>query len=354
MVDIRTIESLTACCWSTIGSDRATVAEAHSVARHHHPGAAVLETCQRTEAYTIGPCVCPAPARCVGVEALRHIAEVAAGLHAVVLGEAQVLGQVRQAFQAGPQAARPIGDMALSVARRLRREVDFNSHAGALLDRAARMGGLPQGGRLLVLGAGQMGRLVATRATGRFDEVVVSSRRRPDWWEGAFTSLAHVSEAGPFAAVAGCLGSGAPELRREELPPAALYVDLGTPRNFASGLSGVTVTLADLMADEAARPHAAARRAELRDAVASLVDGRLRAASARPESPAAQLRSHAERVRQREAARTRRLHPELSPESVDAITRSLVNQLLHEPARRLHDAGDPAFAERVAALFSPA
>jgi glutamyl-tRNA reductase len=70
-----------------------------------------------------------------------------------------------------------------------------------------------------------------------------------------------------------------------------------------------------------------------------------------PGSPLGALREEVERIRQRELMRTLRLHPELPPEKVDAITRSLVNQIFHHPSQRLRRSENPELAEAVVALF---
>jgi glutamyl-tRNA reductase len=55
-------------------------------------------------------------------------------------------------------------------------------------------------------------------------------------------------------------------------------------------------------------------------------------------------------MRKREAARMQRLHPDVPPEAIEAMTRSLVNRLMHAPTERLRRA-DPALGREVVALF---
>jgi glutamyl-tRNA reductase len=154
--------------------------------------------------------------------------------------------------------------------------------------------------------------------------------------------------------VAGCLGSGAAVVKPEKLPRVTrLVLDLGTPRNFADSAGWPRLlTIADLLADEFGRPHAKARRAALAESLRLVVDRRLEMAAADGESSVGSLRRNVERIRQREVARTRRLHPDIAPEVVDAITRGLVNQILHAPSKRLRDLGDADLERRVATLFA--
>jgi glutamyl-tRNA reductase len=63
------------------------------------------------------------------------------------------------------------------------------------------------------------------------------------------------------------------------------------------------------------------------------------------------LRSEIERIRQRELMRSLRLHPDLPPDTLDTITRSLINKIFHGPTQRLRQAADPELADALAALF---
>lgn len=348
--------AMTACCWSTISCAAPELARIQAGVAAAHPGAAVVLSCQRVEAYSGGPCSCEAPQRFGGRAALAHLAEVAAGLHSVVLGEVQILGQVRHAFEGADGSLRAGADAAIAAARELRRETNFNSHAGALLDRALRVAKLQPGGRLLVLGSGVMARLVAERGLGSgFAEVFIAARTRPP---GPLASrcrtvtLRQAARVGAVEVVVGCLGSSAGEMPAAALPEAQLLVDLGTPRNFANGQAAPVITLADMLADEQRRPHAMKRRHELAAALAVRLDARL-AHIAANASPVAALRFEVERVRQRELARMARLHPELPAETLDAFAKALVNQLFHLPSARLQSSGDGEFGARVAALFAP-
>lgn len=320
-----------------------------------HPQATLVESCQRLEAY--GPeCVdCDAPQRFAGDDALDHLAEVAAGLHSVVLGEAQILGQVRRALAEGSTGLQTVTAPAIAAARVLRRETDFDSHAGHLLDRALSLVKSGARGRILVLGPGQMGRLVAARAREiGFETVLVAGRKRPEnLAEGAaYVPLGAIGDLQGLDVVVGCLGSGADELSTGDLPEAPLLVDLGTPRNFAPRPAGL-VTLADLFASEATRPHAVRRRAELRTRLHAILATKLTDANIDAASPVGALRAEVERVRRRELDRMQRLHPELPVTTLEALTRSLVNQLFHVPSERLKQGADPAFGRRVAELFAP-
>ena len=344
---------LTACCWVTAVLGRPAIEAARAAATAHGPGAAVISTCQRLEAYSLGPCDCAAPSRLHGLDALRHLAAVASGLHSIVLGESQVLGQVREGLGLAGGTIRAYGDLAVASARELRRDQGFTSHAGHLLDRALDIHPVPGRGRALVLGRGPMGRLIARRALALgFAEVFVASRRALPADEPGLTSVALDAVRGlpPVDVVIGCLGSDAPELdQSQDLPQVRdLILDLGTPRNFGGQAPVPTLAIASLMAE--ATPHRDAARTRLLARVHSTLDNRLASAAEDGESTVGALRREVERQRQAEVARILRKNPEIPAATVDTITRALVGRLFHTPSERLR-ALDPCLGRELVDLF---
>lgn len=343
------------CAWATASMERDAIDALREGVRVRHAGDAVVESCQRIEAYGEAACDCDAPLRLHGTPAVNHLAEVAAGLHSAVLGEEQILGQVRAAFAESTGETRRLADIAIGSARELRRQTHFDSHAGHLLDRGLRVAGIEARGSLLVLGAGAMGRLVAARGVELgFESVTVAARRRPeraipgtDW-----TPLGSVRRLNGVEVVAGCLGSGADAIDAPGLPVVRrLALDLGTPRNFEGGGWPELLTIADLLSDELGRPHARARRTALANTLRAIVERRVADAGERAESGVGAMRQRIEEIRRREVARTRRLHPDIAPDVVDAITNSLVNQILHGPSKRLRELGDVELERELVALF---
>jgi glutamyl-tRNA reductase len=331
-------------------------------AESHLSTSAVITSCQRFEAYSFEGCDCRPPERRTGLDALLHLAEVAAGLDSVVLGEEQIIAQVRAALAEAPAEVRELGDIALASARELRRETAFNTHSGHLLDRALKVSETPHWGRLLVVGTGHMGRLVAQRGLEiGFEEVVVAGRRRPEgaWFTAGnigFQPLETLRAAEAFDVAVGCLGSDAGELEiAAALPPIRrLIVDLGTPRNFAGPCEVPLVSIATLLSDTFGRRHRNERRDALRERLQQILERRLAMASEDSTSVVGALRFSVEMVRQREMERLRRLHPDIAPETLEVITRSLVNQLFHAPSERLKRMNDPELGQHVLSLFAPA
>lgn len=180
-----------------------------------------LVTCHRAELYGIGEMPRLAPAQAViGVPAIRHLFRVAAGLESAVVGEDEVLHQVRQALR----EARAVG----RVDYRLGRLFELATAAG----RRSRAGhaGSPIGlaeeavnwlsarvdlrrARLLVVGAGKMGAALARAAAGAGAQLTIASR--------------DVTRASRLAALHGCDG-----------------MDLDTAAGVVSGLDAVAIALA--------------------------------------------------------------------------------------------------------------
>lgn len=353
------LADLTVCGWQTASLTRDELTTVAAAAAAHGGAVAKMESCQRVEIYRECACVCDAPLHATGIGALAHLAEVAAGLHSVVLGEEQVLGQVRTAIAAAPPSIQRIAAPAIAAARALRAETTFGVHTGHLLDRALQMRGIESPGAVGVIGVGSVGRLVAERAVALgASGITLFGRRRPDgaWFlDGGFgfRPLNELAAAGPFDVLVACLGSSAAELDAgRDLPQARrLAVDLGTPRNIGGDACAPVVTIADMYADERGRRHGQERRAALSRRVLELLEERLTMMREDGATPVGRLRLEVERVRRAEVERTGRLHPELAAETIDQITRSLVNQIFHLPSQRLREAGDEELSERFAALF---
>jgi len=356
-----TLRELRACCWDTTSCDRTTAAAIAADAARHGSDAVVVRSCQRTEVYhRSASCGCSAPMQLEGLAALRHLTEVAAGLHSVVLGEPEILGQVRAALHHAPPWLRALGNLAVAAARDVRSQAHFAGHSGHLVDRALRIAGVEPNGTAAVLGVGAMGRRVALRVKELgFWPVVVVSRRRPEaeWFaEGSFAwhPLAALRDLPDVTVLIGCLGSAAEPLdSARDLPPVRrLIIDLGTPRNFVGEASAPILTIRDLVRAEQPSSHGTARRRDLCRQAAEALERRLAMAAEDAGTFVGAFRERVERARRAEAARIRELHPELSAETVDLITKSLVNRLFHAPSERLRKA-DPYLAAELLRLLDP-
>ncbi|MDQ4019511.1 MAG: glutamyl-tRNA reductase, partial [Actinomycetota bacterium] len=164
------------------------------------PGEAVaLATCNRTEVYVAGDL---APARAVltargpaaalverhGDDAVLHLLRVAAGLDSQLPGEAQILGQVREAYELARRAGTAGGvlgrlfEHALHTGKRVRSQTGVGTAQAAIPEAAAELArevvGDLVGKRVLVIGAGKMGELAASSFLARGAERVFVANHR--------------------------------------------------------------------------------------------------------------------------------------------------------------------------------
>jgi glutamyl-tRNA reductase len=301
--------------------------------------------------------------------AVQHLFAVAAGVDSMVVGEAQILGQVREAFQAA-QAERTVGPVlsalfarAIKVGRRARSETGIGAGLASTVTVGLRVAGRQLGGlagrRALLVGAGGVARLAgrALREAGA-GELVVANRtaatgaalarelggravpleRVTD--ELALADLTVAATAGTTPTVTAAAVADA--LARRAGPGPLVLLDLGVPRDVEPEVRGLGgIVLADLDAlravletDEGPRREVERVRGLIARETAAFMGGQ-REARLVPTIRA--LRARAEQVRQQELAKaSARLAglDERQRAAVEAVTRGLVNKLLHDPMVR--------------------
>ena len=319
-----------------------------------------------------------------------HLFSVASGLDSAVLGESEVLGQVRRAWERaqGEQASGPVlGALfrhAVETGKRVRSEtaiargITSLSHGAVALAADRRPGGLA-GARVLVVGAGEMGEGVAQALAGRGVDHLVVANRTAERAEAVVAALppgaagsvdsADLSGLGALLGDADVIlttvGTSHPIIDRSALSATVaargergdlVVVDLGVPRNVqpeASALPGIV--LLDMEDLRAAVAEAIGGRQDEVAAASGIVDDeveRYRAASrARDAAPiVSALRSRVEDARVAELERLRSKRSDLDDaqwEQVDAVTRSLVAKLLHQPTVTLKEAAGTPRGERL-------
>ena len=319
--------------------------------------------------------------------ATAHLFRVVSGLDSAVVGESEVLGQVRSAWEkaAAEGAAGPVlGGLfrhAVEVGKRVRSETAIGrgttSVSQAAVEMAAQRLGSLDDRRILVLGAGDMGAgmAVALAATPGLADVMVANRS----WAGA---VALASKVGGRPVALGALGAALEEadllltstasptvlLNAEDLEPVMaarpdrplLVVDVAVPRDVAADVAGVPgVTLLDMDDLRAfAEEGLAGRRREI-DRVQGIVDEEVErytaVSTAREVAPlVVALRRRAEELRAAELERYASRLEGLAPaerEAVEGLTRSLLAKVLHEPTVRVKDAAGSPSGERLAAAL---
>jgi glutamyl-tRNA reductase len=316
--------------------------------------------------------------------AVQHLFEVAAGLDSVVVGEAEILGQLRQAWEIAQRegGARSTLNLlfrrAIVVGKRARTETAIARGTASISHAAVEMSiehlGSIEGRRVTVLGAGAMGEgiAVALRAAGvgavtvvnRTPERGAALAGRVDGTAYGFDRLADaIAEAD---LVLTSTGSGSALVTRDLMTSIdragrpLLVVDIAVPRDVATDvadLRGVTVLDLDDLSEWAARGRAQ-RLAEVERVEAIVVDEveryTLEAAALQAAPLVTALRSRAEELRaaelQRFAKRLRDLDPD-QVELVETLTKGIVAKLLHEPSVRLRNqAGTPQGERNAAAV----
>lgn len=348
---------------------------------------AVLSTCHRVEVYAATRCpaaaslalrqaLCARAGRDIplfelhGEEAFRHLVRVASSLESAVLGEPQVLGQVKEAFHRA-LGARVAGkelmtvlNRALQAAKRVRSETAVGrsgiswGHAAVVL--AEKVLGPLVGRRVAIVGAGDMARLSAQHLRDEGAEVSVLNRTTAN-------AEALAAEVGGTAlplealeaqlAVADVVVSAAP-IAPTAFAPAALarvvrarrrplvLVDLAVPRAIPSHAGDIPdVYLCDVDdLDRVMRAAMTERTAALDEAsriVEQEVASYVRAEAERRAAPLIQeMRTRAAEIAREEVERTvRRLgnDPELQ-RRLDAMAGAIVSKLLHAPSTRLRQA----------------
>ena len=375
------------------------------LAREGVDEAFALLTCNRAEAYVVTGSVTDGRRALEGFapdvrdgaitpmdheESLRHLMRVAAGLESLVLGEDQIIGQVKDAAEETRRAGGlgPVLEDALTkavhVGERARTETAINEGAVSLGSAAVDLVASERdvaSARALVVGAGEMGTLTAhALARADVDRLVVANRTLDaavDVAEQVPTDDARAVGLDALATavadadvVIAATGSPDPVIEPETVSGAdeTLVVDIAQPRDVspdAADVDGVTVRdIDDLESVTRAtrdRRETAARRVE------SMIDEefeRLIASYKRRQADEAvsAMYESAERVKRREVdTALAKLESQGSltddqRETVSALADALVGQLLAAPTKSLRDAAaedDWATIQTAMRLFDP-
>ena len=357
--------------------------------------AVALSTCNRSEIYLAS--ADPPSAAAIATEALvrhtkipaddllcaryvlrddavaAHLFRVAASLDSMVLGESEIQSQVREAWEraaaldaVGPQLNRLFRG-ALEVGKRVRTETGIGrgavSVSSVAVDLALQTIGDLADSTVLVLGAGQMAEATMRALVDRGASRVVVANRT----EGTAHSLARrvggrgvalgdvVPELEAADIVIASTDAPHPVLGREDFARAVgpraerpkLLIDISVPRDLdpeIAALPGVTLHDIDDL-QRVVEDNMNGRRAEA-ERSAAIVEAAVAAYGAwRADLTAAptirSLRERAERARRAELARVRarvEALPEHDRELIEAISKGIVNRLLHDPTVRVQEA----------------
>ncbi|MEZ5223075.1 MAG: glutamyl-tRNA reductase [Ilumatobacteraceae bacterium] len=316
--------------------------------------------------------------------AVAHLFEVAAGLDSAVLGETEILGQVRHAWELAQTegGARATLNLlfrhALETGKRARTETAISrsttSVSSAAVEMATERLGSLEGKRVLVLGAGEMGEGVAHALVKAGVTDIIVTNRTHERGE-ALAERVH-GRTVPYAertcamaqtdVLVTCSGAGTVvdatlvhEARGGATTPL-LVVDIAVPRNVDASvaeLDGVTLLDLDDLRDWAAR--GLAQRSHEAEHVRRIVRDEVERFSiehtARQAAPlVALLHERVEQIRAAELDRFANKLASLDPAqraAVEALTKGIVAKLLHQPSIRLKDdAGTPQGERNAAAV----
>lgn len=301
-----------------------------------------------------------------GWDAVRHLLQVATGLDSLVLGEPQILGQVTSAFMQATEAG-ALGHCltmlfraAIRAGKRARSETAISTNPASIssvaLTLAQQNAGDLRQKRVLVIGAGEMGRLTLKALSHRgvgCVEIVNRTFAKAESVAAAFGGrafpLEKVAERLALADVV-IAATGAPQpLLTEKIVAAALtqrperpllLVDLAVPRDIEPAVGHLPgVTLFDVDDLRGTLDEAFALResqvplveAIIAEEVTSLQNS-YQEMSVRPLI--VDLRRKAEQIRQREMERTLRKLGDIDGATlghIQKLSQALVSQLLHEP-----------------------
>ncbi|MER6944029.1 glutamyl-tRNA reductase [Nonomuraea sp. NPDC000554] len=308
--------------------------------------------------------------------AVEHLFSMVCGLDSMVVGEGQILGQVRQALKLGQKQGtvgatlNEVVQRALRVGKRAHTDTSID-HAGASLVTAGlALAGELKGRRALVVGAGSMSSLAAvTLARAGVTDIVVANRtyqrgvRLADQVGGRAVEFSAVPrELAAADIVITCTGAGHHLITPDMLSSGVFLLDLALPHDIDPEVRAVPgVTLVDLETIQQSGigsregDSVASVRALLAEELAAYL-GAERASKVTPTVVA--LRTKAADVVEAELGRLMMRIPHLDAKTRDEVTltvQRVVDKLLHEPTVRVKQLatspGGDHYAEALRELF---
>jgi glutamyl-tRNA reductase len=306
-------------------------------------------------------------------DAVRHVFRVTSSLDSMVVGEPQILGQVKEAYA----VARAVGSVhsqldslltrAFAVAKRVRSETAVGSSAVSVasvaVELAKKVFGSLQGRSVYLVGAGKMTELAARHLVAHGAGAIFVANRTYDRAIGlaqkfngqaiGFDRLYDTCDRADIVITS----TGAPHaifrrehgeifLKRRRNRPM-FFIDIAVPRDVDPGmnkLGGIFVYDIDDL-QQAVSAHVADRKKEAERAEAIVADevqrfqARLQTLDVVPTIVS--LQDHLETIRQAEIDRVRGRLGSLSPEqelAVDALTKGIINKIMHTPISTLKTA----------------
>jgi glutamyl-tRNA reductase len=324
-------------------------------------------------------------------DVIRHIFRVTSSLDSMMIGEPQILGQVKEAYRIATDAG-AIGmhlsalmSRAFAVAKKVRSETGISQSAVSIsyaaVELAKKIFGTLAGKTVMIIGASKMGELSAKHLKrAGVSSVLVTNRtferavELAKVFEGAAVPFEHFTDHIDRADIV-ISSTGAPHFiitkamgeqmihRRKNKP--VFFIDIAVPRDIDPAVNEIdNAFLYDI--DDLQQVIDANLKDRMQEAhrAEQIVDLEVQAFCSKMQSrevvpTIVQLRDTLERLRRDEIERNRKLLKDLSPEqqiAIDQITLSLVNKILHHPISQLkeaaHDPQGPDFIDIVRKIFN--
>ncbi len=301
-----------------------------------------------------------------GEDAIRHLFRVASSLDSMVVGEPQILGQIKDAYRMATEAKTTglvlnrLLNKAFAIAKRVRTETGIASSAVSIsyaaVELAKKIFGDLKGKHAMLVGAGEMAELAAQHLrTNGVNHIVVANRTLARAVElskelnGEAISLQEIEEALlDIDIVISSTGAPGIVLHEEQVHKAMrprrhrllFFIDIAVPRDIDPGVNNIdNVYLYDIddlkgvvELNKAQREKEALKAERMVEAEVIKFMGWMESLDVVPVIQS--LQQKAEDVRQRELARSRKALGQLTPEqekALDKLTRSIVQKILNDP-----------------------
>lgn len=305
-------------------------------------------------------------------EAIRHLFRVASSLDSMVVGEPQILGQVKESYTIARQVGAVSGSLdsliqrAFTVAKKVRSETQIGSSsvsiASVAVDLARKIFGSLEGKTVLLVGAGKMSELAARHLIQQgAANILVANRtleraeRIAAQFNGQVIPFEHLYDQAPRADIV-ITSTGAPQklfgrshgqhfLQSRRNRPM-FFIDIAVPRDVDPRMNEVegcfVYDIDDLQQVAAANMADRSREAAAAETIVSQeVEKYQQRVQSRGAVPAiVALQQNAEAIRESELARSAKRLASLTPEqreAVEALTRSLTAKLLHPQLTALRE-----------------
>ena len=318
-------------------------------------------------------------------EAVRHLFRVAASLDSMVVGEPQILGQVKEAFAVARASGTVGGELehllqsAFAAAKRVRSETEIGSNsvsiASVAVELARKIFGSLSGRTVFLVGAGKMSELAARHLVQQgagailvTNRTLERARQLAEPFNGRVIPFEELYETATQAdIVISSTGAPHPIFRREHGQAfmhkrrnrPMVFIDIAVPRDVdpaVNQIEGIFVYDIDDL-QQLAAAHMAERSREAGDAEALIgaeverFHQRRRTVNVAPAIVT--LQQQGEEIRQGELRRIHARLGSLTPEqlaAVEALTRGMVNKFLHPPMQALKQAARENDETRLEAL----